>query len=59
MDRDRVIRGIECCTRTGREQKAGGCDRCPYHDGPECLEQLLSEAMECLVDDALGEDDGK
>lgn len=57
-DRETVIRGLECCNRTGRECHAGGCGRCPYHDenNPmDCRARLDLDALDLLVDDEIRE----
>jgi len=61
-DRDKVIRGLECCNHTGREAYRGGCSRCPYHDPSnieDCRARMDRDALELLVDDTIEEDDGK
>ena len=59
-NREKVISGIECCSRIGREKGRGGCERCPYQD-PDggCRERLDVDALELLVQDEISEDDGK
>ena len=47
-DREKVIRGLECC------HKRGECRNCPYFDCPywenndNCMVQLLKDALELL-----------
>ena len=41
MDREKVIKGLECCTAPGRN-----CDmRCPYYDEDECEARLERDAL--------------
>ena len=50
-DRDKTIRGLECCNHLGREHYRGGCTRCPYRD-PEhpglCRMQMAQDTLELL-----------
>lgn len=57
-DREKVIRGLECCNKTGRERYLGGCERCPYYDHGDpldCRARLDLDALDLLVDDEIRE----
>ena len=48
-DLEKVIKGLECCTKTIVTHEAR-CTDCPYNDGnsKHCVEQTQRDALELL-----------
>jgi len=59
-DREKMIKGLECCNHLGREASRGGCTRCPYFEatyevGKDCRQALDEDLYQLLVDDVMEE----
>ena len=48
VDREKVLRGLECCAR----EDIGDCDNCPYEsiNGPHCDIEMMRDAIALLKD---------
>ena len=44
MDREKVIKGLECC---GYSKFMNKCQECPY-DGGDCFKRLINDALALL-----------
>ena len=53
MDREKVIKGLECCLRESEHIDDNPCADCPYYDidsglGGKCIDDKDSDALELL-----------
>lgn len=53
-DREKVIRGLECCLPTGLVKSGDACNQCPYgsldkrHSDGYCIRKIMEDALELL-----------
>ena len=52
MDREKVIKGLECCSRTISKPLEDLCNSCPYNmdEDSTCITILTTDALELLKD---------
>ena len=43
VDRDKVIKGLECCREIAK------CNKCPYKESEECCEEMRAEALALIM----------
>lgn len=48
IDRDKVIKGIKCCSNID-----GNCGACPYDDDFDCNDRVMLDTIELLKADQL------
>ena len=47
MDREKVIKGLECCLKESDHLYSNPCNGCPY-DGQECIDRMKADALALL-----------